>query len=416
MSKGILLKYSFLKKFVPVGGIEKAYVLFELHGKTLPLTSRSPLNLSIVLDRSGSMSGAPLQYCKEAGKFVINQLTEKDLLNVVVFDDGVKTVFPPQAVSHKDLLKQKIDQIHTGGMTNLSGGLIQGCQHILKQDVKQFVNRVILLSDGQANRGITHRGQLMNIVDEFNTAGAVITTMGVSEHFNEELMEGIADHGKGNYYFINHVEDIPSIFAKELDGLLSVVGQNLQFTITPRAAVKITDIYGYGFERNGHSLEMALGDMYTNEVKSILVECSLPANGTGFHDIFDIEWSFVDVTDGINDNTFKLNIPIEYTTDFNKLSTTADAHVEKQVEITESAKAIQQAMDYFDHGDYEKGKYVLYSKAKQMSEKAVLMKDAELMKESELLFNQLENFEYSKQKRKELHQQKYRQMKRRKED
>ncbi len=75
MSEHISLKYAFLKPFIPISGTEKTYVLFELLGKSLPGASRAPLNLSIALDRSGSMSGAPLKYCKEAGKFVINQLT-----------------------------------------------------------------------------------------------------------------------------------------------------------------------------------------------------------------------------------------------------------------------------------------------------------------------------------------------------
>jgi Ca-activated chloride channel homolog len=136
--------------------MNQKYVLFELNGKN-ELTKRMPINLSVVLDRSGSMNGKPIHYCKEATKFIINQLQEKDLLSVIVFDDNVNTVLPPQEVSYKDLLKAKVDQIQpggmtnlSGGMTNLSGGLIQGCQHLLSQNTDQYVNRLNLLSDGQA--------------------------------------------------------------------------------------------------------------------------------------------------------------------------------------------------------------------------------------------------------------------------
>ena len=90
MSQNVSLSYSFLQKFFPVADMDKMYVLFELNGKS-ELSNRSPINLSVVLDRSGSMSGEPLHYCKEATKFIVNQLQEKDLLNVVVFDDHVKT-------------------------------------------------------------------------------------------------------------------------------------------------------------------------------------------------------------------------------------------------------------------------------------------------------------------------------------
>ena len=111
MNENIQLKYAFLKLFVPIVGTEKTYVLFEFHGTSLQSTSRPPLNLSIVLDRSGSMSGKPLHYCKEATKYVLNHLSNTDLLNLVVFDNDVQTIFPPQQVTHKDLLKQKINQI-----------------------------------------------------------------------------------------------------------------------------------------------------------------------------------------------------------------------------------------------------------------------------------------------------------------
>jgi Ca-activated chloride channel homolog len=136
MSQNLSFSYAFLQNYLPITGLNQMYVLFELNGKN-ELTKRMPINLSVVLDRSGSMNGKPIHYCKEATKFIINQLQEKDLLSVVVFDDKVNTVLPPQEVSYKDLLKAKVDQIQSGGMTNLSGGLIQGCQHLLSQNTDQ---------------------------------------------------------------------------------------------------------------------------------------------------------------------------------------------------------------------------------------------------------------------------------------
>lgn len=415
MDQFISLSYSFLQKYLPAAGVEKTFILFELNGK-VELSKRSPINLSVVLDRSGSMSGKPLYYCKEATKFIVNQLQEKDLLNVVVFDDQVRTILPPQEVKHKDLLKKKIDEIDTGGITNLSGGLIKGCQHILNQNTDLFVNRVILLSDGQANAGVTDFDHLMKVVDDYQTAGAVISTMGVSDHFNEELMEGIAEHGKGNYYFINDAEQIPDIFAQELEGLLSVVAQDVNFKLNPKMGVRIEKVYGYMTETRDNSIEISLGDMFTNEVKSILVEFTVPGMPSGVHDLFDIEWSFVDVKNGVKDCRSTLNIPAEITTDLDMLSIDVNAHVDKQIEITKSAQKLEEAMRLFDEGNIESGKELLFMQASSMAEKAQAHNDLELLAESQVIFSQLENFEYTKQKRKELHQQKYRQMKRRKQE
>jgi Ca-activated chloride channel homolog len=411
MMETVSFKFSHHQKHVPTTGLEKAYLLIELEGKAVRKMERSPINLSLVLDRSGSMSGAPLEYCKEASKFVVSQLTDKDLFSLVVFDDEVDTVIQPDHVIHKDLLKKHIDQIDTRGMTNISGGLMKGCQHVLKQKKGQFVNRVILLSDGNANVGITEHNQMMKVVQEYQKAGLTISTMGVGDYFDEEMMEGIADHGKGNYYFINQLEEIPDIFAKELEGLLSVVAQNLSLQITPKDGIEITNIFGYTYK--GH--ELSLGDMFADETKSILIEYRVPGKIEGIHDVFDITWSFVDVTDGVKTCEFNCNIPIEFTKDLNKLSSkNINEYVQKQVEITKTAQIIEVAMDLFDEGNVETGKAILQEQAAKMSNLATATKDEELMLESNLLFNQLENFNYSKQKRKELHQQKYRNMKRKK--
>src|SRR5690606_14976255 len=147
-----------------------------------------PINLSVVLDRSGSMTGRPLQFCKEASKFVVNQLSDQDLMNMVVFDGDVETVFDAQAVTHKDVLKKRIDTIETRGITNLSGGLIQGCENVLQQHVNNYVNRVILLSEVVAKARITAIHQLTYIIEEYHTARAVTITWGVRQHVDEELL------------------------------------------------------------------------------------------------------------------------------------------------------------------------------------------------------------------------------------
>ena len=227
-------------------------------------------------------------------------------------------------------------------------------------------------------------------------------------------MEGIAEHGKGNYYFINEVEQIPNIFAQELEGLLSVIAQNVNVKLAPKKGVKIDGIYGYMAEDKGAEQNISLGDMYSNETKSILVEFSMPSLPEGFHDLFNIEWSYVDVTDGVKECCSTLTISAEVTKDIEKLSEAVDFNVDKQVEITKSARKLEEAMHLFDEGDLETGKNVLYAQAAIMAEKAESMQDSELMKESQMIIEKLEDFEYSPNMRKELHQQKYRQMKRRK--
>jgi Ca-activated chloride channel family protein len=100
---------------------------------------------------------------------------------------------------NKDLMKQKIDSIDTGGSTNLSGGLIMGTKHVLSQKKEGIVQRVLLLSDGHATQGVTDPEKLSKIAQEYSSMGVGITTMGVGDGFDEELMEAIAESGQGNF-------------------------------------------------------------------------------------------------------------------------------------------------------------------------------------------------------------------------
>ncbi|WP_186445914.1 vWA domain-containing protein [Paenibacillus cremeus] len=414
MNPSIQLTHAWNKNYWPTGGTEKAFLLLELKGTATMQTERASMNISLVLDRSGSMSGAPLAFSKKACQYVIDQMVSDDTLSIVVFDDEVTTVLQPQNIMHKDLMKQRIESIQTGGSTNLSGGLLQGIQYVLKSKREGSINRVILLSDGHANQGITDPLKLQSIVKEFQGMGVGVTTMGVGDGFDEELMEGIADSGGGNFYFIEKPEDVPGIFSKELTGLLSVIAQNVQLTIKPTEAASITHIYGYNAEESERGLMLTLGDVFAQETKSVLIELSLFPYAVGKGRALELQWDFVDVTEEVKICTMQYAIEANFTNDIDLINNSSNPHIEKQVQITESAMTIQHAIAAFDLGDVETGKQLLQQQADAMLCSAVQSDDAELREEARMLYDHLENFTYSSNTRKSLHEQKYRQMKRKK--
>jgi Ca-activated chloride channel family protein len=414
MNSVIQISSSWNQHYYPTGGAEKAFLLIELKGNGSNHVDRAPMNLSLVLDRSGSMEGSPLHYSKKACQFVVDQMGSQDLLSMVAFDNEITTVFQPQGITHKDLMKTQIEQIQSGGSTNLSGGLLKGIQYVMQHKKEGMVNRVILLSDGHANDGITDKEKLKAMAKEFRSAGIGITTMGVGNGFDEELLEGIADHGGGNFYYIEKADDIPTIFAKELDGLCSVVAQNMQLTLDLKENVTLTDLFGYKAADVNGMLTLTLGDLFDQEVKSILLEFALHPHKNGEITLLELEWSYVDVTEGAKVCTLVQDVQAKFTNDINLLRLPHNTHVEKQVKITESAMVIEEAIRAFDQGDEEKGKMMLQEQADQMLVMAVQSDDAELRAESQALYNQLENFAYTNQTRKTLHEQKYRQMKRKK--
>lgn len=413
MKQTIAFTQAWSRPYLPTGGAEKVYLLIEAKGTEGEKSDgRAPINLSLVLDRSASMTGEPLQYSKKACQFVAEQMDVNDLLSLVAFDDEVRTVFPPSKVTHKDLIKQRINSIETGGSTNLSGGMIEGAQHVRKGKEDGTVNRVILLSDGHANAGVTDRNKLFAIAAEYRSSGVGITTMGVGDGFDEELMEGIAEHGGGNFYYIDKPDDIPSIFNQELQGLLSVVAQNVKLTLNPSELTSIVGIYGYPAEEQLGKPVVHTGDLYQNEVKSILLELAFHPHTQGTHNVLQLNWEYIDVTEGAEACTFSIDVAAEFTSDINLLNELGNPEVQKQVELTKSAKVIEEAMQAFDNGDMEHGQMLLKAQADQMLHMSIELNSPIMREESEKLYSQLDNFEYSSKTRKELHQEKYRRMKR----
>ncbi|WP_158299206.1 vWA domain-containing protein [Paenibacillus antri] len=399
----VSVKTTWERPYIPVGGLERAYLLVEVRGSGTRRGERPPLNLALVLDRSGSMAGAPIEYSKRACRFVADQMREGDRLRLVAFDDEVQTIDPPT--------KERIAAIQPGGSTNLSGGLMEGAQQVRRSVASGTTNRVILLSDGHANHGITSKPKLGAIAKEYLAAGVSVTTMGVGDGFDEELLETIAELGGGRFYYIGTAEEIPSIFERELDGLLSTVAHNLKLTLRPAEGTSVTNVYGAASESDSRGTIVSLGDLGDGAVKTLLVELSIESGRPGRRTALALAWEYADVTDGAEHCRFAAELPVEFTNDGALLSLPRDPEVTKQAELTRSALAIESAMAALDGGRSEEGQRLLREQAERLREMASALNAPSLAAESELLSEQLESFSYDRAARKKLHAQKYRQMK-----
>ena len=185
---------------------------------------RSPLAISIVIDRSGSMTGGKLEEAKHAAIDIVSRLHSNDLVCVVVYDSNVETLMElmPAQVA-KALIEQKLNQIQTQGTTNLHGGWLRGAEILAPKSNGKEVCRVILLSDGQANRGITDLDQICAQVADLAVAGISTTTVGFGLGFNEELMTAMAYAGQGNAWYGERVQDLMESFDSEMSYLESLL-------------------------------------------------------------------------------------------------------------------------------------------------------------------------------------------------
>lgn len=226
-----------------------------------------PLDLAVVLDRSGSMSGPSLTYAKDAVGLLIDRLRTEDRLALVVYDDTVDVVFPLSKVD-PPVMRAHLDPISSGGRTNLSGGLVKGLQELgsMGEREKRKICRVLLLSDGLANQGVTDIASLQKIATGSGSGERTVSTFGLGTSYDEHLLTAIADAGGGTYYYIASPEDIPGMFQEELGELGTVVAQNLMVDFDP-GECRIAGVLGFA----GGGLPAAAGDVQTGAVRSVIL-------------------------------------------------------------------------------------------------------------------------------------------------
>ncbi|MEH1928230.1 vWA domain-containing protein [Nostoc sp.] len=264
----IKTSYEFDQSILPTGSSLKTNILLRFRAD-IAESPRRHLNLSLVIDRSGSMAGAPLHHALKAAESVVDQLEPDDILSVVVYDDEVDSVVPPQAVTNKAALKNSIHKVRAGGITNLSGGWLKGCEHVKTRLDPQKINRVLLLTDGHANMGIQDPKILTATSGQKAEEGIITTTLGFAQGFNEDLLIGMARAATGNFYFIQSIDEATEVFSIELDSLRAVVGQNLKVTLELADGVSLVDTLSLAkvSQNDASQAVLTLGELYEGEDK-----------------------------------------------------------------------------------------------------------------------------------------------------
>lgn len=319
-------------------------------------TDLRPLNLVLVIDRSGSMADSDkMSRVKESLKTMIGKLRPDDIISIVTFDTYAQIHCPAGRVGDGHGIRSAIDRIYPGGSTNIHGGLILGYQEAKKNFRKGVTNRVILLTDGIANVGVVEPRQIAADSSEYNGQGIDLSTIGVGLDLNNDLLRTLAKSGRGLYHFISDYKDIDKVFVNEVQSLISSVAKRVVLRIEYGDGLELQKLYGYSprFDRN--SVSVTLDDM--NNGLTQVVMAKFRADNLRGSVLVKVRLSYFDVKRQRNvEEVQELRLTAS-NQDYGDML--ADVEVKKNFTIAELAGSLYDMTELAKRRDYRKAQDVI---------------------------------------------------------
>ncbi|MBX7099547.1 MAG: VWA domain-containing protein [Myxococcaceae bacterium] len=267
--------------YVPVGQTD-VFATVDIKGVEVPGATRAPVNLALVLDRSGSMAGAKLDEAKLAAQQLIGQLGPSDRLAIVHYGSDVRSQPGLYATEeNKRALMNFVANITDDGGTNIGAALTTARELLVASKAGFKVNRMILISDGQPTEGVTDAAGLTNLVKEARAMGISVSSIGVGDDFQESLMAAFAEVGGGAYGYLKDTSQLATIFRKDLAQAGTQVAHNVVLHFELPDDVTLGEVLGYQAMQSGHSVAVPMPDVSAGQLDRMVVRLKVQASSAG---------------------------------------------------------------------------------------------------------------------------------------
>lgn len=340
---------------------------------------RPPLNIALALDVSGSMGDEnKLVYAKAAAARLVDRLSPRDRLALVLFESTVKVAIPTQGVTDKQRYQGVIAAVTPGSNTDLYGGLSAAYQEAAKHLAGDGINQVILLSDGLPTAGVSDVVAFRKLAEKYVEKGITTTTVGVGVDFNEELMMGVAEEGKGNYHFLKDSSSTDRVFQQEFQEMANAVAKALRLRLRLADGIELLKVFGSQalsaqqtakvkadekridkkvFEDLGivpdrqkqkeePGIKMLIPHFYQNDSHVIMLQVRVP-KGRGSRKVADVYLKYKDLVFAKN-RSEHVAVSVDYTSDKTEMVRSAQRAVVKNRLGFETGEALIQAARFIE--------------------------------------------------------------------
>ena len=324
---------------------------------------RPDLNLSIVLDRSGSMEGEKMVRAREAAMFCVDQMLPTDRLSVVTFDDHIEVLFPSEPVTNKQSMKDLISRVTARGSTALHEAWVRGGLTVSERMLDQGINRVVLITDGLANVGITNTDEIVTQAMGLYQRGVSTSTIGIGADFNEDLLMPMAQSGGGNAWHVVEPDDMQRIFQVELEGLIAQFAHTVSLSLIPADGVRVVDLLNdFDLTETGR---YRLPNLQAGSPLDIVVQLKVGAEDVGTQmRLLDLRLGFTP-QEAKSAEVLKQAHTVEFATRAELERSEMNEEVIKTVQFLMNARARNEAMKRMDRGDYAGAEVIIGSAVAQ---------------------------------------------------
>jgi Ca-activated chloride channel family protein len=318
---------------------------------------RPKLNFAVVLDRSGSMGGEKILQAREAAAYCIDQLLPTDRLSLVIFDDVIDVLIPSQLAENKAALKERVMHIEARNSTALHEAWVRGGMQVSEHLTDGAVNRVLLITDGQANVGLTNTDEIVTQAMGLFQRGVSTSTIGIGADFNEDLLMPMAQSAGGNAWHVERAADMQRIFAVELEGLIAQVAHTVTLGVIPSDGVRLSDVLN-DFEMS-ETGRYKLLNLQAGSPVDVLLQLRVPAQSAGTkRHLLDLRLGYTP-QESKSAEVIKQSLEVEFDEAARVSALPVNEEVSKVVRLLMNARARREAMQHMDRGDYVMAKAVV---------------------------------------------------------